>query len=107
MPSLQIAVCISEFSTIATLLCLRWNRHFLQVNYANIDLYSSTFFFFLRHARSYLPLKNHTEKDNTSFHLGKICFVLPSLIHTLKQKQLFDSELISVFKFYGNFNNAT
>jgi len=70
MPSLQIAVNVSEFSTTVTLLCLHWNRHFLQVNSANVDLYSSTFFF-PPQAKSYLPFKNRIEKDNASPHLSE------------------------------------
>lgn len=109
MPCLQIAVYISEFSTIVTSLCLHWNRHFLQVNYANVDLYSSTFLPSSRPACRILSSfkKWYWKRQHFIPSKENVCFIPLRLIHTWKQKQFFDSELIPLFKFYGNFNNAT
>lgn len=105
MPSLQIAVCISEFSTIVILPCLHWNRHFPQVNYANVDLYSSTFFFFAA-----CKILSTFEKQ-----YWKTLHFIPSkenLFCTALANSHFEAATIpwfrtELFKFYGNFTNAT
>lgn len=99
--------CIFQNFPLKWLLCLHWNRHFLQLNYANVDLHLLTSPpKHLQHVQNHLFWKTILKKTPPHPIWVNIYIFLPSLIHTLKQKRFFDSESIPIFKFYTNFTNA-